>query len=125
MICPNCQKTVDPLRAPAAKIVGGKVMTFCSPECARGEKPAEVSEAVADAAPVPTPAPRVESAPVPAPVPRIESAPVARVDATPVAEPRKSRRGIFLAIGILVAAGIGGAIVERVGPGHSAPAAAS
>jgi len=37
MICPTCQRELDAIRAPVARIVGGKVTTFCSPECSRGE----------------------------------------------------------------------------------------
>jgi HEAT repeat protein len=32
--CPICQKPVDPLRAPAARIRDGKVIPYCSKECA-------------------------------------------------------------------------------------------
>ncbi|MGE5185717.1 MAG: HEAT repeat domain-containing protein [Acidobacteriota bacterium] len=51
--CPTCGKPVDPLRAPAAKIKGGKVVAYCSKECA----------GAADTAPVARPA---EPAPAPA-----------------------------------------------------------
>jgi HEAT repeat protein/YHS domain-containing protein len=32
--CPTCGKTVDPLRAPAVSVRDGKVVSFCSRECA-------------------------------------------------------------------------------------------
>ena len=32
--CPTCNKDVDPLRAPSARIVGGRVVTYCSTACA-------------------------------------------------------------------------------------------
>jgi HEAT repeat protein len=32
--CPTCQKPVDPLRAPAARVRDGKVIGYCSKECA-------------------------------------------------------------------------------------------
>src|SRR4051794_16876433 len=32
--CPICQKPVDPLRAPAARIRDGKIIGYCSKECA-------------------------------------------------------------------------------------------
>src|SRR5687767_13206812 len=32
--CPTCGKPVDPLRAPAVKVNAGKVVPFCSKECA-------------------------------------------------------------------------------------------
>jgi HEAT repeat protein len=133
MICPNCQNTVDPLRAPAAKIRNGKVMTFCSPECARGEPSVSLARA-APAAPVALPEAIVAAAPVAAPAPEIieSAAPVAAPVSLPppaVREyepPRRSRRGMIgAAIGTLVAAAIGGAIVQSVSPGRSTPAAAS
>jgi HEAT repeat protein/YHS domain-containing protein len=34
MSCPTCGKPVDPLRAPAVKVTEGKVVPFCSKECA-------------------------------------------------------------------------------------------
>ncbi len=33
--CPICQKPVDPIRAPAVKVRAGKVVAFCSSECAK------------------------------------------------------------------------------------------
>src|SRR5690349_14224913 len=32
--CPTCNKEVDPLRAPSARVIGGRVVAFCSAECA-------------------------------------------------------------------------------------------
>ncbi len=32
--CPTCGKPVDPLRAPAVSVRDGKVVGFCSKECA-------------------------------------------------------------------------------------------
>ena len=134
MICPNCQNTVDPLRAPAAKIRNGKVMTFCSPECARGEPSVKLA-AAAPAAPAPAALAEaiVASAPVAAPAPEVieSAAPVAVLPPPAVREreyepPRRSRRGMIgAAIGTLVAAAIGGAIVQSVSPGRSTPASAS
>lgn len=34
MACPTCGKPVDPLRAPAVKVTAGKVVPYCSKECA-------------------------------------------------------------------------------------------
>lgn len=34
MSCPTCGKPVDPLRAPAVKVSAGKVVPFCSKQCA-------------------------------------------------------------------------------------------
>jgi HEAT repeats len=110
MICPNCQKTVDPLRAPAAKIVGGKVLTFCSPECARGlERTPRPEPMVAPEAAKPA-----TSAPTPLPVAQLVEE-----------RPRPRKRVWLAAVGIMLAAGVGGAIVQMVSPGRSSPAAAS
>ncbi len=42
-VCPHCQRPLDPTRAPVARIVGLKVLSFCSAKCAdeaaRGEPP--------------------------------------------------------------------------------------
>jgi HEAT repeat protein len=32
--CPTCNKDVDPLRAPSARVIGGRVVAFCSAACA-------------------------------------------------------------------------------------------
>ena len=139
MICPTCQKTVDPIRAPAAKIIGGRVMTFCSPECARGG-------AAVVPVPVPVPVPVVESAPTAVPAPVVIEASAPAVAAEPLAatppptptavvrsltddatapEPRSRKRVWAAALGMLIAAGIGGALVQTVSPGRSTPAAAA
>ncbi len=56
--CPVCGKTVDALRAPAAKIRDGKIVAYCSKECATA----------ADTQPVAKPAPE-PAKPVAAPKP--------------------------------------------------------
>lgn len=53
--CPNCGKPVDPVRAPAAKVRDGRVVAYCSKECA----------AAAETKPVVVPPP-AEPAPPPA-----------------------------------------------------------
>jgi len=79
-ICPQCNRSIDLTRAPVARIVGLKVVSFCSTECAdaavRGEPPR-----VDDSGPVTSaePAPRAEV--VPAGEPRT---------AAPAGEPRAS-----------------------------------
>ena len=58
--CPTCGKPVDSLRAPAVAVKGGKVISFCSKECAAaGESRPVVTSAAAapkrrDATPPPT-----------------------------------------------------------------------
>lgn len=48
--CPTCGKPVDSLRAPAVGVRAGKVVGFCSKECAAAEESKPVSSAVAAAA---------------------------------------------------------------------------
>src|SRR5690242_2140796 len=52
--CPTCDKEVDPLRAPSARVIGGKIVAFCSAACANAGTEASVAAVkarVADAAP--------------------------------------------------------------------------
>jgi HEAT repeat protein len=39
--CPTCGKALDPMHAPVARIRGGKVVSFCSAECASTGAPGE------------------------------------------------------------------------------------
>jgi pentapeptide repeat protein len=53
--CPTCGQGIDPVRAPVAKISGGRVVTYCSADCANGIAPAPLPPApvsIALAAPV-------------------------------------------------------------------------
>jgi HEAT repeat protein len=67
--CPTCGKPVDPLRAPAVSVRGGKVVSFCSKDCAGAPGSGESRPVIA---------PRAEGTPIPK-----------RRDATP--PPRKLR----------------------------------
>lgn len=52
--CPTCDKEVDPLRAPSARVIGGRIVAFCSAACANAGTEASVAAVkarVADAAP--------------------------------------------------------------------------
>src|SRR5206468_559116 len=103
-------------------------MTFCSPECARGEKPSEA--AVVAVAPAVTEV-ATEVVEASAPEAPIATAPIAaRVDADVRASdfgaPSRSRKRVILAaVGTRLAAGVGGAIVEMVSPGRSMPVSAA
>jgi hypothetical protein len=59
--CPTCGKPVDPLRAPAVAVKNGKVVSFCSKECAGA--PEKSAPARKDATPIP--AKRKDATPVP------------------------------------------------------------
>ncbi|MBI4508200.1 MAG: HEAT repeat domain-containing protein [Deltaproteobacteria bacterium] len=39
--CPTCGRPIDPLRAPVARISGGRIVTYCTPACARGKPAAQ------------------------------------------------------------------------------------
>jgi HEAT repeat protein len=45
--CPTCNKEVDPLRAPSARVIGGRVVAFCSAACANAAAEAGASAAKA------------------------------------------------------------------------------
>ena len=80
--CPTCQRPVDPLRAPVVGVRDGKVVSFCSKECASG---ASVPVAAMTAAPAEAAA--VAEAPAPAPKKRARTHP-------PKAPPRTPAEGV-------------------------------
>jgi len=49
-ICPTCGKLIDPARAPVARIREGRVLTYCSTECADAEASGRVPAVVASGA---------------------------------------------------------------------------
>lgn len=122
--CPTCDTPIDPTHAPVARIVGAKVLTFCSAACADAYDPKAAAkpkpkpapkpapEAKAKAKATPAPAAKAKAKPAPAPEPAAAAAPVAAaiepeeeldLDLSP---PRRGRR-VALALGAVVA--IGGA----------------
>src|SRR6185436_20367018 len=53
--CPACNKSVDPLRSRFVRVLGGKVVAYCSAECAKEPgAPAEPARASSPAGGVPT-----------------------------------------------------------------------
>lgn len=90
MSCPICDKPVDPLRAPAVKVTAGKVVPFCSKECAAAAetkptrvpaqlaKPAESRAEPAKSAPEPAKKERASTG-VPASRKDIDSGPVIEI----------------------------------------------
>ncbi len=60
--CPVCGKPVDPLRAPAVAVVGGKVVSYCSKEHAASAAPGVAAVRRRDATPIPK---RRDATPVP------------------------------------------------------------
>lgn len=100
MNCPTCGKPVDPLRAPAVRVTAGKVVPYCSKECASAAESQPVRIA-------PTKVVRVPSDELPKPaktktpatgVPEADSGPVIQVlhepatgVVTSAADPRQGR----------------------------------
>jgi HEAT repeat protein len=48
--CPTCGLALDPLRAPVARVVAGRIETFCSRDCAAGMVPVRAARPGADPA---------------------------------------------------------------------------
>jgi hypothetical protein len=141
--CPTCGSAIDPLRAPVARIVGGRILTYCSPACAEGATTvAKVTAAAADASAQSLKARPVEKKPDPKSEPRTEAKADARADAkveprvptpTPrrIVEPepevedhprsatdirrRRNRRVMWLSAGIITG-GMAVAIIQTVSP---------
>src|SRR5437763_11620078 len=67
--CPTCGKPIDPLRAPVARISGGKIVTYCSKQCAEPDvaKLALAAAAASDKLTASKPPAKVERAPAPKP----------------------------------------------------------
>lgn len=47
--CPTCGQPIDALRAPALRVVGGKVIAYCSAECKSGSEHTPLPEPLAEA----------------------------------------------------------------------------
>jgi YHS domain-containing protein len=62
--CPTCGKAVDPLRAPAVSVMAGKIVGFCSRDCATAAESRPVAAPRRDATPIP-PTKRKDATPVP------------------------------------------------------------
>ncbi len=83
--CPTCGKAVDPLRAPAVSVMGGKIVSFCSKDCAATVESRPVARR--DATPIPpkrkdaTPVPKKTRTP-----PAGVTTPAALLDSGPVIE---------------------------------------
>lgn len=107
--CPACGTEVDPLRAPAVRVIGGKITAYCSTECASGLP--KVAHVVA--LPAPT-APKLRRTTAPAAV---------ETDAAPeivIARPKRRRLVLWLTAGI-IAGGMAVAIVQAVSPSTPTP----
>lgn len=141
--CPCCHEPLDATRAPVAKIVGAKVVSFCSQECAA----TGVREAAPKSGPDDdTPVEKAETSEAVTSEPVVEKeepqlahadesekeedeadslAPIAVASGAGSVSPRRKRSVIvFLAAAILLG-GMAIAIIEAVSPSSSSPAQAS
>ena len=104
--CPTCEKLIDPTHAPVARIVGARIVTFCSQACASGRpepRPPtepEVSE--------PRPEPRPRAAP-PAPTPESPTPVLAPAVDEPIPSLRRSspRRVVIAISAVVILGGVG------------------
>lgn len=114
-ICPTCESTIDPTRAPVARIRGAKIVTYCSVECAEGNpkpapSPAPALARVPAPAPGPAPAPAPARAPAPAPAP--QPAPDEWTLEPPSPRTRTRKRGIIALASVVLLAGVAVVAVE-------------
>lgn len=77
--CPTCGKPVDALRAPAVVVRDGKVLGFCSKECAAGQPAAAPARAAAQPATPAKGSKRTPAAGVPKSVADLDSGPVIEI----------------------------------------------
>lgn len=79
--CPTCNRPVDPLRARSVGVRDGKVVAYCSAECARAAetKPTKV--------PQPQPQPRTPASGVAQVSPAVDSGPVIEIVREPASSP--------------------------------------
>lgn len=79
--CPVCEKPVDPLRAPAVRVTAGKVVPFCSKECAAAAetKPTRVPAQPRAADTKPTEPTKKSATAVPASRKDVDSGPVIEI----------------------------------------------
>ncbi len=104
--CPTCGKDVDPLRAPAVRVIAGKITAYCSAECA--DQLPKAAQAISL-----SPAKKRAASVGPAAVDVVE-APV------PVARSRRPRLVIWLIAGIVVG-GMAVAIIQATSPSSPTP----
>ena len=73
--CPTCGKPVDPLRAPAVGVRDGKVISYCSRECAAAAESRPIITSAAPPRGEPTPPPKRARTEPPVPPPSRKSQP--------------------------------------------------
>lgn len=101
--CPTCGKDVDPLRAPAARVIAGKIVAYCSAACADQLPRAAAAISLSPTRSAPrraaTPAPTVE----------------AEIEVEVAAPPRRRRLVLLLTAGIVIG-GMAVAIIQATSP---------
>ncbi len=110
-VCPTCNSTIDPARAPVALIRGSKVLTFCSSECADGDgkgkakaksepKKADLRESQPEAEPKPA-----SAKPTPAKPTSVEHDEESGAFSAVDVRPRSNRRRQIIALSAAIMAG--------------------
>jgi len=120
--CPTCQRSFDPVRAAVVRVVGTRVVSYCSSECA--DRPASVPAPVA-AAPPPRVADPIRAPSAPAadePFPLASEVPATTLagwtpDAPSSSDARRRRRRQVVALcAATIAGGMAIAVIEAVSP---------
>lgn len=119
--CPTCDRDIDPAHAPVAKIVGAKILTFCSAACAAGEAAPEPEppaddqqepDSIDDGWELDEPAPAL------GPAPALTPAPAPALDETSIR--RRRPRGLIIGVSaVIVLGGAAIAIIDGVSPSRS------
>ena len=97
MTCPRCGQRLDPLRAPVARVVAGRIVSYCSVACSEEVTPLpvavaeSVAVAVSESASESVSASESESVSVPAPPPSPDPTAVRSAIASSVRYPRLAR----------------------------------
>jgi hypothetical protein len=112
--CPTCGKDVDPLRAPAARVIGGKIVAYCSVACA-DQLPKAAAAVMLSPPRRATAAPSIPARAVSAPLAAVEPADEPSGGVEIAAPPRRRRLVLGITAGIVVG-GMAVAIVQAVSP---------
>jgi HEAT repeat protein len=149
-VCPTCGRGIDPLRAPVARVSGGRIVTYCSADCSRGIAPPplpaapeppvlassvptapvelipEPASAREDLTPPPAREPDLTPPPPPAPGdPRDRGTPAGLVQVATVEQPAGRRsRAKWIGAGAVLSIAAVGAVVFGVARAGSRPGAA-
>ena len=128
MTCPTCGNPLDPRRAPVAKVIGGKVVTFCSAACAAGASgPVPVPVSVPASSDPPRRARSFTGGGSAVQEPPARLQPALIVDEEPERAPdlrRRRNRRILWMTAALLAGGAALVVIEAVSPSSPGPVSA-